>query len=126
MKTRGIGVTNSTRSRGSGRGLRRSQKADSKRTTGMLLIVFLFFFMACTTCAFAADKAEKWEGVDKAVVEKIAKEQGREAHAPLIDTEQGDLMLFLFLSAGAIGGFIAGYSYRALTERKTDTREKAA
>lgn len=82
-----------------------------------------FLSAIITPPSFAADKAEKWEGVDKAVVEKIAKEQGREASAPLIDTEQGDLMLFLFLSAGAVGGFLAGYSYRALTERKSDSKE---
>jgi hypothetical protein len=35
-------------------------------------------------------------------------------------------MLFLFLTAGGIGGFCAGYCYRMLTERKSDTGEKAA
>jgi ABC-type cobalt transport system substrate-binding protein len=60
--------------------------------------------------------AEKWQGVDEAVIEKIAREHGREASAPLIDPEQGDLMLFVFLGAGSIGGFVAGYYWRALTE----------
>lgn len=89
---------------------------------GILLCAILMF----PAMALAGEKAEKWEGVDKAVVEKIAKEQGRAASEPLINTEQGDLMLFLFLTAGAIGGFIAGYSYRALTERKTVIPEETA
>ncbi|HTR45255.1 MAG TPA: hypothetical protein VMH06_06050 [Thermodesulfovibrionales bacterium] len=59
---------------------------------------------------------EKWQGVDESVVKKIAKEHGREAKEPLINTDQGDLLLFVFLVAGTIGGFIAGYSWRKLTE----------
>lgn len=90
---------------------------------GGILLCAILMFPALT---LAGEKAEKWEGVDKAVVEKIAKEQGREAQEPLINTEQGDLMLFLFLTAGAVGGFIAGYSFRALTERKTVIPEKAS
>lgn len=62
--------------------------------------------------------AEKWTGVDEAVVEKIAKEHGRQAHRPLIDTDQGDLLLFVFLLAGAAGGFAAGYYWRMLIAEK--------
>jgi hypothetical protein len=64
----------------------------------------------------AADKT-KWSGVDEAVIEKVAKEHGRGAAEPLIDKE-GDLLLFCFLIAGAIGGFAAGYSWRILLEGK--------
>jgi cobalt/nickel transport protein len=59
--------------------------------------------------------SEKWAGVDESVIEKIAKENGREAAEPFID---GDLLLFLFLIAGASGGFAAGYYWRKLTERR--------
>lgn len=66
--------------------------------------------------AFGADR---WPGVDESVVEKFASERGREAHSPLINTDQGDLLLFVFLLAGTIGGFAAGYSWRMLLEGKT-------
>jgi cobalt/nickel transport system permease protein len=56
----------------------------------------------------------KWEGVDKTVVEKMAREAGRPPSKPLINTDRGDLLLFLFLLAGAAGGFIAGYYFRHL------------
>jgi ABC-type cobalt transport system substrate-binding protein len=56
----------------------------------------------------------KWTGVDESVVEKFAKEAGRPPREPYINTEQGDLLLFLFLVAGAVGGFTAGYYYRDL------------
>lgn len=76
--------------------------------------------------------AEKWPGVDESVVGKYAKEHGREAHEPLINTDQGDLLLFVFLIAGAVGGFAAGYYWRVLlvekspsvTGRKTETGSK--
>ncbi len=69
--------------------------------------------------SFASDK---WAGVDKTVVEKFAKSQGREAREPLINTGHGDLSLFLFLIAGAVGGFAAGYYWRMLIAEKTCSR----
>jgi ABC-type cobalt transport system substrate-binding protein len=62
----------------------------------------------------ASPRAQRWEGVDKAVIEKVAEDAGHPAAEPLIDTEQGDLLLFLFLLAGAAGGFVAGYAFRGL------------
>ncbi len=59
--------------------------------------------------------AEKWGGVDELVVERIAADHGREASGPLIDTDQGDLLLFMFLIAGAVAGFAGGYYWRVLT-----------
>ena len=76
-----------------------------------LLYVYSFFSLA----------PRPWTGVDEAVVEKIAKEHGREARPPLVNTDQGDLLLFVFLIAGVAGGFAAGYFWRQLvSERKKD------
>jgi hypothetical protein len=66
-------------------------------------------------------ESTKWTGVDESVVEKYAKEHGREARAPLINTDQGDLLLFVFLLAGAVGGFVAGYYWRTLMDQKHKT-----
>lgn len=66
----------------------------------------------------ALHAAEKWQGIDESVVNRIAGEHGREAKKPLIDTGEGDLQLFAFLVAGAIGGFVAGYCWRALLDGK--------
>ena len=90
----------------------------------IFLIVFLLFAIHCSlfTVVFASDK---WSGVDESVIEKFAKEHGREAKEPLINTDQGDLLLFVFLLAGAVGGFAAGYYWRSLTEgrsRKSEAR----
>ena len=78
----------------------------------VLLYVYSFFTLA----------PRPWTGVDEAVVEKIAKEHGREARPPLVSTDKGDLLLFVFLVAGAVGGFAAGYYWRVLVtgKRKDD------
>jgi ABC-type cobalt transport system substrate-binding protein len=73
-------------------------------------------------CA-GVDAAERWQGIDEAVVQRIAREHGREARRPLIDTGEGDMQLFAFLVAGAVGGFVAGYCWRALMDGKKKERE---
>ena len=77
---------------------------------GLISMVVILFFVT----AASAEKPEKWPGVDESVVEKYAKEHGREAREPFINTDQGDLLLFVFLLAGTIGGFAAGYYWRIL------------
>lgn len=62
---------------------------------------------------------EKWPGIDETVVNKIAREHGRAERKSLIDTGEGDLQLFVFLLAGTVGGFVAGYYWRVLLEGKT-------
>lgn len=81
-------------------------------------LLFLVLLLVSATGVRAEEKEGKWPGVDETVVEKFAKAQGREARAPLLDTDQGDLLLFLFLLAGAVGGFVAGYYWRVLIGEK--------
>jgi hypothetical protein len=70
-------------------------------------------------------RAASWSGVDETVIEKFAEKAGRPAREPFINTDQGDLLLFVFLLAGAVGGFAAGYWFRVLVppQRKTMVRQ---
>jgi hypothetical protein len=84
-----------------------------------LILVFLTnldLYGSVASVAKVTVEESRWSGVDEAVVERFAKEHGREAKEPLINTDQGDLLLFVFLIAGAGGGFLAGYYWRRLTE----------
>jgi hypothetical protein len=83
-------------------------------------IIFLIFslFTIYSSIFTAVYASEKWPGVDESIVEKFAREHGREAKEPLINTGQGDLLLFVFLLAGIVGGFTAGYYWRILTAEK--------
>jgi cobalt/nickel transport system permease protein len=89
--------------------------ADLSRRISTRIIVATIL-AAAAWLAPAAVHAEEagWEGVDKTVVEKVATEAGHPPRAPFINTDQGDLLLFMFLLAGAGGGFVAGYSFRSL------------
>lgn len=90
----------------------------------IFLIFFLLFIIHCSLLTTISSAA--WSGVDESVVEKYAKEHGREAREPLINTDQGDLLLFVFLLAGAAGGFAAGYYWRELTQSRAKKTEHGA
>ncbi len=88
----------------------------NKTAAVLCLILVVSLGLSLATAAFCEEK--KWTGVDESVVEKFAREHGREARRPYIDTDQGDLLLFVFLLAGTAGGFLAGYSWKNLMEKK--------
>ena len=81
-----------------------------KKTVLLLLFTGLLFVGPDEPAAWAAS----WSGVDEAVIEKFAEAAGRPAREPFINTDQGDLLLFVFLMAGIVGGFIGGYNFRTL------------
>lgn len=92
---------------------------DRKRRLKILLLHAVLLPTLLYVYSFFTLAPQPWKGVDEAVVEKVAKEHGREAKAPLINTDQGDLLLFVFLVGGAVAGFVAGYFWRQLiTEKK--------
>lgn len=65
-------------------------------------------------CTLASHSIAEWPGVDEAVVKKFAEEAGRSPREPYINTAQGDMLLFFFLLAGTVGGFVLGYNCRGL------------
>jgi hypothetical protein len=78
----------------------------------ILILTVAGFFLAGPACP--PGRTASWSGVDETVIEKFAEKAGRKAHEPLINTEQGDILLFVFLIAGMVGGFIGGYNFRIL------------
>ena len=92
--------------------------SDRKRKFKTVLLHIILLPMLLFVLNFFALAPKPWTGVDEAVVEKIAREHGREARRPLIDPGEGDLLLFIFLAAGAVGGFAAGYYWRMLVGEK--------
>ncbi len=85
-----------------------------KRIVLILLALILFVVPA------ASAEESKWQGVDETVVERFARDLGREPRDPFIDTDQGDLLLFLFALAGAIGGFVMGYYWHKVFVAQKD------
>lgn len=90
-----------------------------RRILPLLFILVLF----CAPSA-AAEEHAKWSGVDETVVEKFARDLGRTPRAPFLDTDQGDLLLFLFTLAGAVGGFVMGYCWHKVFVAKNDLQPR--
>ena len=82
------------------------------------LVLGLMLLLVNCCLPLVAVAGEKWSGVDDTVVGKFAKEHGREKRVSYINTDQGDLLLFVFLLAGVLGGFTAGYSWCLLVNKK--------
>jgi hypothetical protein len=78
------------------------------------LLFLMFAALLLAGPASLPGHAASWSGVDEAVIEKFAEKAGRPAREPFINTDQGDLLLFVFLIAGIVGGFIGGYNFRVL------------
>ena len=96
----------------------RGIRVTSFRRSGSLLAGAALATALLLASGLPALAAGKWAGVDETVVEKYAKEHGRQTHAPLIDIGQGDMLLFAFMVAGSVGGFVAGYYWRMLVSEK--------
>lgn len=82
-----------------------------------LAIIALFLFGPFILTGMAT---QKWLGVDEIVVDKFATDAGRSTMEPFINTDQGDLLLFVFLVAGVTGGFIFGFYFRQLFPASRD------
>ena len=65
---------------------------------------------------------EKWTGIDISIVGKYAKKYGHPPRDPYINTDQGDLLLFVFTFFGLIGGIIIGYNFRKLFIEEKDKK----
>ena len=80
----------------------------------IILAVALVVVITAGATFWLARQPCSWSGVDETVVEKYAEAAGRPARKPYINTDQGDLLLFCFVIAGAAGGFVSGYCFREL------------
>jgi len=85
-----------------------------KKWTLILILIPIVAGILLSGPMSASGRAASWSGVDETVIEKFAEKAGRTAREPFINTDQGDLHLFVFLVAGIIGGFIGGYNFRVL------------
>ena len=56
----------------------------------------------------------KWTGIDVSIVGKYAEKYGHPPRDPYINTDQGDLLLFVFTFFGLVGGIVIGYNFRKL------------
>ena len=102
----------------------------------IILIFILYLIPAHALCATEANNTikgvedketiesenGKWTGIDVSIVGKYAEKYGHPPRKPYINTDQGDLVLFVFTFFGLIGGIIIGYNFRKLFVEGKDKR----
>ncbi len=95
-----------------------------KVAIGFLILVVGMALVGWVLLARQVPQGEEgaWGGVDVNVIEKYATDAGRTVREPFINTDQGDLLLFVFALGGAAGGFVAGYCWRRLISEKKQRR----
>lgn len=74
-------------------------------------VMALGVVLACTAWALLIrghSATGQWPGVDESVIGRFVDEAGQRS-PPLFDWVRGDVLLFAFLSAGLIAGFILGF-----------------
>jgi hypothetical protein len=62
-----------------------------------------------------------WPGVDEAVIGRFVDESGQRS-LPVFDWVTGDLLLFAFLVAGLLAGFVLGFFSRSALGREEGAR----
>ena len=75
----------------------------------------------------ATEEEGKWIGIDVSIVGKYAEKYGHPPRDPYINTDQGDLLLFVFTFFGLVGGIVIGYNFRKLFvegKDKNNSQEK--
>ncbi len=61
-----------------------------------------------------SEEEGNWVGIDVSIVGKYAEKYGHPPRDPYINTDQGDLLLFVFTFFGLVGGIVIGYNFRKL------------
>ncbi len=94
----------------------------------MFALILPVLFAAVSFAGTPAEKKEvptaqtsengAWTGIDVSIVGKYAEKYGRPPREPYINTDKGDLLLFVFTLAGVVGGFVIGFNARKLFYEK--------
>lgn len=89
----------------------------TKRTrsaAGAVLVIGLVLSAAVIWYRLVAGRTAPgaWPGVDESVIGQFAQAAGRPEPAFAIDWLEGDSLLFAFLCAGLVAGFVLGYYAR--------------
>jgi len=81
----------------------------------LVIILVVVAFMGLITAIAVSDL--KMPGADVrvgSIADRYAKEVGTGTRDPYINTDKGDLLLFMFAIGGTVAGFWLGYNWRDL------------
>lgn len=90
----------------------------------ILVILLVCFFIG--SIVYMTFKYNAIGGADEkigAVVKQYAEKAGVSEREPYINTDKGDILLFLFCISGLIAGFYLGYNWKKIISEKPDISE---
>lgn len=98
---------------------RRARSWWREAATRTRVAVVVALGVAATSAVWAsvwavAVSAGSWVGLDEGVMERTAAEQGRAAWRPFINTDVGDLLLYVFFAGAFVAGGAIGWIVRGL------------
>lgn len=89
-----------------------------RRSLGKWIILFLFLALLVYLGTSSLSMPGQDEYVN-GIADKYAQEVGAKEREPYINTDKGDLLLFVFLLGGATAGFIIGHNWRDIFGKPT-------
>jgi len=106
--------------------MRTSRNTKTMFAIGLIIVLAVLAIVPTILQANAGKTKGDYVGIDASIMEARAEEEGHAAKTPLINTDQGDILLFVFCVGGLIAGGLMGYFGRALlVEGRIDKHDKA-
>lgn len=93
---------------------------NNKRLKMWLIAIAGIFAVMVIYMTFTYDEVPGVDEKISIVVEEYANKAGVAKRDPYINTDKGDILLFLFCAAGLVSGFYLGYSWRDIVSGKPD------
>jgi cobalt/nickel transport protein len=92
-----------------------------RRDASVMALATLFVCAAWLALVSGHTATGQWPGVDEAVIGRFVDESGHRS-PPLFDWVRGDVLLFAFLVAGLLSGFVLGFFARSAFRREEGAR----
>jgi len=90
--------------------------------TGVVVVILVLAIVgSVVTLSGQTTAREKglWSDATDVLSNTAALGAGRESRAPLINTEQGNMLIFFFALGGVVAGFTIGYNWRRVIAEKS-------
>lgn len=81
----------------------------------LFLIIIILMFVSIIYTSLKFDEISAADENTGIIIKEVAKAAGVEEKDPLINTDKGDLLLFVFCFSGLIAGFALGHSWKDIS-----------
>jgi len=97
---------------------------SNKMKKTVIIVSLLIFIGIVVYMAFTYDEVPGADEKLGGVIEEYTQKVGVTERDPFINTDKGDILLFLFAIAGLTSGFYLGYSWKNIVSGKVESGKK--